>query len=101
MKPFKINDHPFSAMSQVLWADAIFIRDISTLSELSDEQLLKSAVILHDLYLSYDVVLFLLSQFDKRHGSTLASYYNQALQKNGNVERLYINLKEYVDGSHP
>jgi len=101
MRPFEIQQHPFSAMSQILWADAIFIRDFSMLGGLSDEQLIKSAVILHDLYLSYDVVLFLLTQFDKRRGSNLSSFYNQALQKHGNVERLYMNLKEHVDGVCP
>ena len=71
------------------------------LGGLSDEQLLKPAVILHDLYLSYDVVLFLQNQLDKRRGTNLSVSYNQALQKNGNVERLYINLKEHLDGVRP
>ena len=52
------------------------------LGGLSDEQLLKPAVILHDLYLSYDVVLFLQNQLDKRRGTNLSVSYNQALQKN-------------------
>jgi FkbM family methyltransferase len=97
MRLFEIQQHPYSAMSQIFWADAIFIRDFSMLGGLSDEQLLKPAVILHDLYLSYDVVLFLQNQLDKRRGTNLSVSYNQALQKNGNVERLYINLKEHLD----
>ena len=101
MRPFEIQQHPYSAISQIFRVDAIFIRDFSMLGGLSDKQLLKSAVILHNLYLSYNVVLFLLTQLDKRRGTNLSVSYNQALQKNGNVEILYINLKEHLDEVSP
>jgi hypothetical protein len=57
-RPFLITERPLAAMSQVLWADAIFVRDFSAVDRFTDEQLLKAAIILHELYPSYDLVLF-------------------------------------------
>jgi hypothetical protein len=58
--------NPFQATSQVLWADAVFVRNYINLARFSDEDLIKSAVILNDVYLSYDLVYRLLSEYDKR-----------------------------------
>lgn len=53
---------------QLLWADAVYIRDIARWSDLTDTSLLKFAAILHELYGSFDFVAKLLQFRDQRHG---------------------------------
>ena len=89
-------DNPYQAMSQVLWADAIFVRNYMNLSVYSDEQLLKAAVILNDVYMSYDVVVRLLAEYDKRQTTSLQTTYMKALASNKNLSRMYMNLKEHI-----
>jgi hypothetical protein len=93
LRPFHIDQQPYAAMSQTLWADAIFIRDFSKIDRLTDNQLLKAAVIMHELFLSYDLTIFCLMELDRRQGSALYASYKQELQ-NHPLNRLYMNLKE-------
>jgi hypothetical protein len=60
----------YSAMSQVLWADAIFVKDITRLDAYSDEQLLKASLILHQIYYSFDLLHILLVEYDRRCTTT-------------------------------
>ncbi len=46
---------------QVLWSDAVYVPDATTLSDQSTERLLKLAAILHDIYTSVDLVLHILA----------------------------------------
>ena len=55
LKPFVVSGDVHAPLSQVFWADVIFIKDITRLDRLRPEQLLKLAVILHDVYSSVDV----------------------------------------------
>ena len=66
---------PYEGMGQLIWADAIFVRDFMKLDQLTDEQLLRFAVILHDCYRSYDLVLLLLAEHDRRCGSRHGARY--------------------------
>jgi len=70
IKPIVLNDNP-NAPVQMLWADAVYLRDLFRLDALGDEQLLKLAV-LAEAYHSADVAFFALDQFDRRHGTKLA-----------------------------
>ena len=69
IKPIVVNDNP-NAPIQMLWADALYIRDLFQTDRMSDEQLLKLAV-LAEAYHSVDVAYFALSQFDSRRGTNL------------------------------
>jgi FkbM family methyltransferase len=80
MRPLLVDNNIFAGLSQLFWADAIFIRDITRLTVLSDQQLLKMAAILHDCYGSIDVVLRLLSEHDTRTGGNLGGTYLSALK---------------------
>jgi len=71
MSPVLLSSDPYTGHSQVFWADAIFVRDFTRLDLLSAEQLLRMAVILYDCYRSFDLVLVLLREYDRR---TQASY---------------------------
>lgn len=96
MRPFTLTHSPYAAMSQALWCDAIFVRDFRTFGDLSVPALLKTAAILHEVYLSYDVVLFILRELDRRSGGTLAARYNDALRRSPPTQRQFMNLKEDI-----
>ena len=63
--------NPFAPVSQVMWADAVFVRDFSRLEAYGDEDLLRAAAILHVVYQSYDLVGLLLREHDRRLGGAL------------------------------
>ncbi len=94
-RPLQLPDRR-AALSQMLWADALFVRDISRLDRWSDDDLLKGALLLHDLYLSYDLVLVLLTAHDRRQALAgapggLAEAYAARLRRSTNLTRLYLN----------
>ena len=62
-------------VSQMLWADAIFVRDFTALDKYSDQDLIKAATILNDVYLSHDLALFFLMRHDERRGTNHAAAY--------------------------
>ncbi|MDR3614357.1 MAG: FkbM family methyltransferase [Candidatus Obscuribacterales bacterium] len=63
--------------SQLLWADAIYIKNVN--AELSGEKLLKLALLLHDVYSSFDLCHHVLKQYDGLRGTTLANDYEERL----------------------
>ncbi|HEX3732461.1 MAG TPA: FkbM family methyltransferase [Mycobacteriales bacterium] len=80
VRPLLLNDDLYAGLSQLVWADAIFIKDLSRLEALSDAQLLKTARILHDCYQSVDVALYLLTEYDRRTQESLGKAYLAGLQ---------------------
>lgn len=64
---------------QLLWADAVYIRDIQYWKKMSSESLLKLAVILHELYGSFDFAAKLLQVRDERTGGHSSDAYLAAL----------------------
>ena len=63
LKPLILNDEPHFA-SQHIWSDAVFIRDILKIRNLTSDQLLKLSVFA-SLYESLDLTYFCLNQHDK------------------------------------
>lgn len=63
---------------QHLWSDAVFIRDLMRLADLSEDALFKLAVLM-ECYGSVDVSHFLLTEVDKRRGSSFADLFLQRL----------------------
>lgn len=64
---------------QQLWSDVIFIRDFTRLNLLSPAQLLKMAVIMHEVYQSVDLALIILQEYDKQRQTALSQEYLAAL----------------------
>lgn len=64
MKPLHFASNPLQPISQQLWADAVYVRDLWELQGFSKDQLLRTALILHEVYHSYDVVLHVLQKYD-------------------------------------
>ena len=83
MAPLMVGGSPYAGFSQLVWADAIFIRDVTKPAALEDRQLLAMATILHDCYGSCDVALRLLVEHDRRTGGALAGAYFAAISAPG------------------
>lgn len=80
-------------VSQPGWADAIFVRDPFRLSAWSDTDLVRGAVVLHDLYGSFDLVMRLLAEFDARRGSRVADAYADRLRQAGPLPTRFVSLR--------
>jgi FkbM family methyltransferase len=63
-KPLVIGTDANDPLSQVLSADAVYVRDFAALGTLPAEKLLKLAVVLHEVYGSYDLTALALKHFD-------------------------------------
>ncbi len=87
-KPLIIEDNIYKPLSQVLWADVIYVKDFLRYDQTSPEKLLKSAVILHDVYGSYDLVHYILTQYDKQASAKFAEQYLQLLCDNSSQKPL-------------
>jgi len=74
-KPLVYQNNVNAMLSQALWADAIYVRDWMNWESRSAEELLKLALILHDVYSSCDLCLVALDHFDRKTGSALRQRY--------------------------
>ena len=70
-----LNNSIFAGLNQLLWADAVFMRDLAAVETLSPKQLIAFAAIVHECYKSIDISLHLLQEHDRRSGGNLASRY--------------------------
>jgi FkbM family methyltransferase len=86
--------NPFMPMSQLLWADAIFVRDFTCLDTYSDDDLLKAVAILDVVYCSYDLAALLLGEYDRRSQTSLRQAYIGDLQKRGSLSLRVLNIMD-------
>ncbi|MBG0810853.1 FkbM family methyltransferase [Methylosinus sp. H3A] len=75
LRPLMLGKDIFAGMSQIVWSDAIFVRDFMRPELLADEELIGLAQIVHDCYRSADLALRLLTEHDRRSGRNLARAY--------------------------
>ncbi len=78
-KPLVANNNINRALSQLLWADAVYVKDFMALERLSPEKLLKLAIVLHVVYGSWDLAAFVLRARDAQADGDLADQYIQRL----------------------
>lgn len=78
-KPMMAGNDPNRMIGQMLWGDAIFVRDFTQLDQLSPDRLIKLALILHDVYGSVDLALVCLQIHDRKAGTKLANAYMRRL----------------------
>ena len=95
-RPMSFHDNQFSGMSQMLWADAIFIKDFSNFDHYTNDQLLKTAFIMHDIYSSFDFTFRLLSEFDGRNDTRYTQNYMKKLMLDQPLARFMLNFKETI-----
>lgn len=89
--------NPHAGLNQVLWTDALFVRDFTKLSLLDSEQLAKYALLLHDLYQSYDLALCALVEYDRRNRTSHATLYAAKLAILSGGEYRVIRTDASVD----
>lgn len=93
LRPFR-PPNPYLPMSQLLWADAIFVRDFTRLDSYSDDGLLKAAAVLDVVYGSYDLVALLLGEFDRRRATKIKPRYAESL-RHRNLMLQFLNIKDH------
>ena len=74
-KPLIINNNINQGIRQMLWSDAIYVRDWMQLDRLTAEQLKKYAVLAHDILGSYDLAHLALMALDEKSTSDYAPRY--------------------------
>ena len=90
-QPVVMNNNGSVPMSQLLWADAVFVRDFDKLFAADNQSLLKASLILHEAYRSCDLVRRLMTTLDARQGTNWTARYGEAMR--GGVTPLYLNPK--------
>lgn len=85
---------PIAPVSQLIEADAIFVRGLMQPEMLSVDELLRTVQILHDVYCSYDVVCHMLRAHDAKALVPVLDLYLEALKKNAaDLDILFLNIK--------
>ena len=74
-KPMVVNNDVNHPMSQSLWADAIYVKSFLNYDNIQPEKLLKLAVIMHEVYASFDLAHHALQNYDRQTGASFASSY--------------------------
>jgi FkbM family methyltransferase len=74
-KPMVVNNDVNHCLSQMLWADAVYVKDFMALDRLPAEKLLRLAAILHMVYGSFDLAMQALLAYDRQYSSALAPAY--------------------------
>jgi FkbM family methyltransferase len=87
VRPLLVDNCVYSGLSQALWADGLFIRDLTRLDALEDGALRRMAMLLHDCYGSLDIAYRLLAEHDRRRGGDLAGRYLEGLRALGTAPR--------------
>lgn len=78
--PLRANGNPYVGFGQLVWADAVYIKDFTKFSLLSAEKLRRLAVILYAAYHSYDVAICALLAADKQDGGASADVLINAIR---------------------
>jgi FkbM family methyltransferase len=78
-KPLVKNKQPTAGFRQLLWSDAVYVRDFMRLELLSEAKLKKLALLVHDLYQSVDLCHLVLEELDRRGAEQWAPRYLQRL----------------------
>lgn len=80
-KPFVVENNLNKGLNQQLWADAVYVRDFLNFEAVSDDKLTKLAVILNDVYQSFDFCYYVLDHLDKRDGGGRTADYLGRIEK--------------------
>jgi FkbM family methyltransferase len=75
IRPMLINGDIYASLGQLVDADAVYVRDFTKLERLSEDKLLKTAILANDIYGSFDLALVALRELDRRNGGSLAGRY--------------------------
>jgi FkbM family methyltransferase len=73
--PIVVNNNRNQGLGQVLWTDAIYVKDWLRFDALTPDKLKKLAILLHDISRSCDLVHLVLQAYDRKVGSAIAADY--------------------------
>ncbi len=99
-RPFVQSSRPedlVKPVSQLLWADAVYVKDLTRFDDLTPGQLLRTAIILHELYLAPDLAGLALGAYDKKSGTNLFDAYFERLTGSGRFDISFLNVKDWVE----
>ncbi|MGA8593713.1 MAG: FkbM family methyltransferase [Bryobacteraceae bacterium] len=74
-QPMLVNNDIYQGLNQVLWTDAVYVRNFRTFDNMSPEKLGSLAVILHEVYNSWDLALRALMSRDRQLGGDESARY--------------------------
>lgn len=78
-KPLMVNNDVFGGLSQQLWSDAVYVKRFVDFPDMPKEQLMKIALLAHDIYGSYDLALLALQAVDRVDGTKRHTQYLERL----------------------
>jgi hypothetical protein len=78
-KPLAMEAQSLNPISQLLWGDAVYVRDFRLRAGWTDRQLKAACFLLHELYKAADLVSLLLTELDHRNGTDWQSLYLASL----------------------
>jgi FkbM family methyltransferase len=81
-KPLVANNDLNRGLRQILWSDAVYVRDFMEFESVQEDKLLKLALVLHDLFHSCDLCLYILTEIDRRAGTDHVQSYREAFADN-------------------
>jgi FkbM family methyltransferase len=79
--PFLNPENPHSAFNQELWGDVVYVRSWMKFDEIPARKLLKLAVLLNDLYGSYDLAHLAMAAVDRKLGTNYSENYAKWLSE--------------------
>jgi hypothetical protein len=80
-KPLVVDNNIYSGLNQVLWTDAVYVRRFTDFLDLDSDSLVKIAIIMHDLYASYDMTLLALKHLDEKENLDFQEVYLRCLSQ--------------------
>jgi FkbM family methyltransferase len=96
-KPLVVGGEINVRLRQAIWADAIFVRNFMDFDQLSEEKMLKLAVLLHDLVQSYDMAQLALQHHERKYKKGLWNTYMTRLTKAKPTE---MPLEQWAKDGH-
>lgn len=79
-KPLVNRREPCRMVRQMLWSDVVYVRDFRQFGRFSVEKLKKTAVVLHDVFQSYDLCYKVLEAIDEKTGAKIGEGLARAYQ---------------------
>lgn len=74
-KPLHLKNYTTTNICQMLWGEALYVRDWLHLDQLSELQLAKYAILMHDLFAACDLSHVILAALDQKTGENIAEIY--------------------------
>lgn len=84
-KPLLLDNDPCHMISQMLWGDALYVKDFRERQRWDDRILRSGAYLLHEFYQAFDLAALFLKELDRRDSTCLAEIYLASLVLGGST----------------